>query len=198
MQPVESLLKTILEMRPETKRIGLVWNPAESNSVAQTTLAREVCKKLSLELVENSVDNTAGIQEAVNSLLSRGLDAFWISGDITVSSASTVIIRSATSAGIPVFSSLPSSVLQGSLLDLGADYVSIGRTLGDITADVLEGKSPASIPVRNITEEILLFNETTIPKLRDRWTVSPAIRARANGWITETEKKIPAHLLPSK
>jgi ABC-type uncharacterized transport system substrate-binding protein len=198
MQPVESLLKTILAMRPEVKRIGLVWNPAESNSVAQTKLAREVCKKLSLELVENSVDNTAGIQEAVNSLISRGLDAFWISGDITVSSASSLIIRSATNAGIPVFSSLPSAVMQGSLVDLGADYVSIGRTLGDIAADVLEGKSPASIPVKNITEEILLFNETTLPKLRDRWTIPPAVRSRANGWITETENKIPPHLIPSK
>jgi ABC-type uncharacterized transport system substrate-binding protein len=198
MQPVESLFKRIKEMRPETKRIGLVWNPAESNSFAQTKIARELCKTMALELIEGSVDNAAGVQEAVNSVLSRGVDAMWISGDITVSSASTVVIRAATNAGVPVFSSLPSTVLQGSTLDLGADYISIGRNLGDMAADVLDGKSPADIPVENITVEILLFNETVLPKLRESWKLTPSIRQRANGWITASETKIPPHLLPSK
>lgn len=198
MQPVESLFKRIKEMRPEARRIGLVWNPAESNSFAQTKLARELCPKMGLELIEGSVDNSAGVQEAVNSVLSRGVDAIWISGDITISSASTVVIRAATNAGIPVFSSLPSTVMQGGTLDLGADYVSIGRTLGNLAADVLEGKSPASIPVDNITDEILLYNETALPKLRERWNITPSIRQRADGWITASENKIPAHLLPSK
>ncbi len=198
MQPVESILRRIKEMRPEARRIGLVWNPAESNSFAQTKLARELCPSLSLELIEGSAENSAAVQESINSVISRGVDAIWISGDITVSSAINAVIRSATNAGIPVFCSLPSAVLQGSTLDLGADYISIGRTLGDFAADVLEGKSPAAIPVENRTEEILLFNETVLTKLKDRWIITPAIREKANGWITAEETKIPAHLLPQK
>ena len=198
MQPVDSILKYIQEMRPEARRIGLVWNPAESNSVAQTLLARSLCKEMSLELIEGSVENSAAVQEATNSVLSRGVDCMWISGDITVSSANTLVIRSANNAGVPVFCSLPSAVLLGSTLDLGADYISIGRTLGDMAADVLGGKNPADIPVENRTDEILLYNETTLSKLKDRWTFTPAIRKRANGWITETEKNLPAHLMPSK
>ncbi len=198
MQPVESLFRRILEMRAETKRIGLVWNPAESNSFAQTKLARELCPSMKLELIEGSVENSAAVQEAINSVISRGVDAVWISGDITVSSASSVIIRAATNSGIPVFSSLPSNVLQGGTLDLGADYVTIGRTLGDMAADVLEGKSPASIPVENQTAEILLFNETVLPKLKERWVLTPSIRERADGWITATENKIPPYLIPPK
>lgn len=198
MQPVESLFRRIREMRADAKRIGLVWNPAESNSVAQTKLARELCKSMNLELIEGSVESSAAVQEAINSVISRGVDAVWISGDITVSSATTVIVRAATNAGIPVFSSLPSTVIQGSTLDLGADYVTIGRTLGEMVADVLEGKSPSSIPVENQTAEILLFNETVLPKLKDRWTLTPSIRQRADGWITESENKIPPHLIPAK
>lgn len=198
MQPIESLFKRIKEMNSEAKRIGLVWNPAESNSFAQTKLAREICKNMSLELIEGSVENSAGVQESVNSVIARGVDAIWISGDITVSAATTVVIRAATNAGIPVFSSLPSSVMQGGTLDLGADYVSIGRTLGNMAADILDGKSPASIPVENITDEILLYNETTLPKLRHSWVITPAIRQRANGWVTASETKIPDYLLPSK
>ena len=46
MQPVESIFLIMREMRPELKRIGLVWNPAESNSFAQTKLARSLCEKM--------------------------------------------------------------------------------------------------------------------------------------------------------
>jgi len=198
MQPVESLLTRIKEMRTEARRIGLVWNPAESNSFAQTKLARELCKKMDLELIEGSVENSSAVQEAINSVISRGVDAIWISGDITVSSASSVVIRAATNAGLPVFSSLPSSVMQGSLLDLGADYVTIGRTLGQLACDILEGKSPASIPVENQTAEILLYNDTVLPKLNAQWTITPSIKQRADGWITATENKIPPQLVPSK
>ncbi|MCE2809811.1 MAG: ABC transporter substrate-binding protein [Planctomycetaceae bacterium] len=198
MQPIESLFVRIKEMRAEAKRIGLVWNPAESNSFAQTKLARELCKKMDLELIEGSVENAAAVQEAVNSVISRGVDLIWISGDITVSSASSVVIRAASNAGIPVFSSLPSSVMQGSLLDLGADYVTIGRTLGQMACDVLEGKSPASIPVENQTAEILLYNETVLSALKERWTVTSSIKERADGWITATENKIPPQLVPKK
>ncbi|MFN7628184.1 MAG: ABC transporter substrate-binding protein [Pirellula sp.] len=198
MQPIESILRYIKEMRPEARRIGLVWNPAESNSAAQTLLARALCKEMSLELIEGSVENSAAVQEATNSVLSRGVDCMWISGDITVSSANTLVIRAASNAGVPVFCSLPSAVLLGSTLDLGADYISIGRTLGDMAADVIGGKKPADIPVENRTDEILLYNDTTLSKLKERWTITPSIRKRANGWITETEKNIPAHLMPSK
>lgn len=198
MQPVEPLLRTIKEMRPDAQRIGLVWNPAESNSFAQTKLARELCPTLSLELVEGSAENSAAVQEAINSVISRGVDAIWISGDITVSAASGTVIRAANNAGIPVFSSLPSAVLQGSTLDLGADYISIGKNLGDLAADILDGKNPADVPVENRTDEILLYNEVAISKLNERWVLTPEIRKKANGWINAKETSIPDHLMPKK
>jgi hypothetical protein len=63
---------------------------------------------------------------------------------------------------------------------------------------VLEGKSPASIPVENRTAEILLYNETVLSKLKDRWTVTSSIKERADGWITATENKIPSLLVPKE
>ena len=153
---------------------------------------------MNLELVEGSAENSSAVQEAVNSVIARGVDAMWISGDITVQAALTSVVRAADQAGIPVFSSLPAAVLKGSTLDLGADYISIGRGIGDLAADVLEGKSPASVPVENIVEEVLLFNETTLPKLKERWTITPSIRKRAAGWVTATETKMPPNLTPSK
>ncbi len=198
MQPVESLFRIIHSMRPQARRIGLVWNPAESNSVAQTMLARKICAQLSLELVEGSAENSAAVLEATNSVISRGIDCLWISGDITVSSSDSIVIKSASNAGIPVFCSLPTAVLKGSTLDLGVDYMSIGKMLGDLAADVLEGRNPADIPVENQTDEILLYNETALQTLKEHWNFPAAVRERADGWVTKAETRIPSQLLPDK
>jgi ABC-type uncharacterized transport system substrate-binding protein len=194
LQPVAQLLRTIPELRPECNRLGLVWNPAESNSFAQTQLARQVCQELGIELLEASAENAAAVQEAANALVARGAEALWVSGDITVMLSTTAVIRAAQSGRIPVFTSNPPSVLRGALLDLGADYVAIGRSVGDLAADVLDGKNPADVPVENLMRSVLLVNETALDNLKDRWTLPAALRERADGWISKTETRLPPGL----
>jgi ABC-type uncharacterized transport system substrate-binding protein len=191
MQPVDDIIRIMVQMRPGLKRIGLVWNPAEANSMAQTILAREVCKSLSIELIEGNADNSSSVQEVANSVIARGAEAIWISGDITVSLAATAVLSAAQKGRIPVFSSLPPLVTKGSLLDLGSDYIQIGRDLGDLTADVLEGQDPASIPVENRVQVVMLYNETVIEKLKDRWVITPEIRRNAAGFINATQTDLP-------
>src|SRR5215471_5701673 len=56
LQPVESMFRIARQMRPELKTVGLVWNPAEANSVAQTKIARKVCAELGITLVEANAE----------------------------------------------------------------------------------------------------------------------------------------------
>lgn len=190
LQPVESIFRMARVMRPGLQRVGLVWNAAEANSVAQTTIARKVCSDLGIELIEANADNSTGAIEAAGSVLARGAEAIWISGDITVSTASEPIIAAAKKAGIPVFSSLPLTIKSGALFDLGANYVEVGRAVGQLAADVLDGKDPATIPVENYVPEAFLYNETVLGGLRDRWTIPDFVRAKADGYITATETNL--------
>ena len=190
LQPVESIFRMARTMCPGLRRVGLVWNPAEANSVAQTTIARKVCSDLGIELIEANADNSTGAIEAAGSVLARGAEAIWISGDITVSTASEPIIAAAKKARIPVFSSLPLTIKSGALFDLGANYVEVGRAVGQLAADVLDGKDPATIPVENYVPEAFLYNETALEGLRDRWTIPDSVRAKADGYITATETNL--------
>ena len=190
LQPVESIFRMARVMRPGLQRVGLVWNAAEANSVAQTTIARRVCSDLGIELIEANADSSTGAIEAAGSVLARGAEAIWISGDITVSTASEPIIAAAKKTGIPVFSSLPLTIKSGALFDLGANYVEVGRTVGEMAADVLDGKDPATIPVENYVPEAFLYNETALEGLRDRWTIPDSVRAKADGYITATETNL--------
>ncbi|HTI71536.1 MAG TPA: ABC transporter substrate-binding protein [Candidatus Limnocylindria bacterium] len=191
MQPVANSFKTAREMRPSLKTVGLVWNPAEANSQAQTKIARAVCAEMGIDLVEANAENSTAALEAVNSLIPRNVEAIWISGDVTISLATDTIISVARRAKIPVFTVMPPNVRKGALFDLGADYVEVGRTVGLLAADVLDGKNPADVPVENYVPEMFLINDTVLAGLRDTWTISPALRQRAGGWITATSTNLP-------
>lgn len=191
MQPVAEVFATARAMFPALSSVGLIWNPAESNSVAQTKIARKVCAELGIDLVEANAENSTTALEAASSLISRGVQAIWFSGDITVSQATDSIIQLAQRSGIPTFTSQPPKIKSGALFDLGADFLEDGRITGHIAADVLDGKSPASIPIENIVPQQFLYNETVLTGLKDPWTIPAALRAKADGWITASETKIP-------
>jgi len=191
IQPIAAIFRTARQMRPELKTVGLVWNPTEANSVAQTKIARAVCADLGITLAEANAENSTAALESANSLISRGVEAIWISGDVTISLASSVIINAARRAKIPVFTALPPNILQGALFDLGADYAEVGRSVGRLAADVLDGKNPAEIPVENFVPEVFLINETVPGSLKDAWTIPESLRQRASGSITATATNLP-------
>jgi ABC-type uncharacterized transport system substrate-binding protein len=173
MNPVEKAFITARAMRPELKNVGLVWNAAEANSQAQTKLARKVCSEMGINLLEANAENSSAALEALNSLLSRGVEAVWISGDVTVSLASESIINTCRKARVPVFSSIPPNVNRGALFDLGANYSALGNSLGNLAADVLDGKkNTADVPVENILPEVFFYNDTILPSLKEQWTRS--------------------------
>ena len=196
MQPVASSFRTAREMRLELKSVGLVWNPAEANSQAQTKIARGVCAELGIELVEANAENSTSALEAANSLVSRGVEAIWISGDVTISLATDSIINAARRGRIPVFTVMPPNVKKGSLFDLGANYYEVGLAVGNLAADVLDGKNPADVPVENFAPELFLINETALAGLRDTWSIPPSVRKRASGFITSTSTNLPSFAVP--
>jgi len=186
MQPVADAFKMARQTRPELKTVGLVWNPTESNSQAQTRLARAVCEQLGITLLEANAENTIGVAEAANSLTARGVEAFWLSGDVTVLTAADALIAAAKRGKVPVFTVIPPMAKKGALFDLGANYYEIGKATGNLAADVLDGKRPADIPVENLLVESLVVNRLALEGLKDQWQLPDAVVQRATTSIDAT------------
>jgi ABC-type uncharacterized transport system substrate-binding protein len=180
LPPVAEAFRLAKELRPELRRVGLVWNPNEANSVAATALARDICRTLGITLVEANAENATSAGEAAASVLSRGIDALWVSPDVTVVTAIDLLLAAAKHARVPVFTSLPGYAEKGALFDLGADYLSIGRVQGTLAADVLEGRDPATVPVENMVPVQLHVNRLAVDGLAARWTIPDAVVKRAN------------------
>ena len=180
LPPVQEAFEMAHKMLPSLKRVGLVWDPSEANSVATTMLARKICASMGIKLVEANAENSTAIGEATASVLGRGVEAIWISPDLIASHGMELIVSKARSAKVPVFTSIPSKSSSGTLFELGADYKAIGKIAGYLAADVLDGKDPARIPVENVIPVSLKINKLALKGLREDWRFPADIEQQAN------------------
>jgi ABC-type uncharacterized transport system substrate-binding protein len=186
--PVERAFQLARRMLPALARVGVAWNPAESNSLAFVTKAREVAKAMNITLLEANVDNTSAVNEAVGSLLARSAQAIWVGGDNTVSAAIGSVIGAGQRAGVPVFTILPGAPERGTLFDAGPDFYEVGRQGGLLVADVLGGEAIERIPIRDVQDLVppyLSVNTTVLKGLKEPWRVPDDIAAEATVVVDE-------------
>lgn len=186
LAPVQQVFELARRMQPTLRRVGLAWDPSEVNSVVTTTLARKVCASMGITLVEANAENSTAIAEATASVLSRGVQALWVSPDLIASHGLDLIISKARTAQIPVFTSIPTSGVSGALFELGANYDAIGRVAGNLAADVLDGRDPAGVPVENVMPIRLQVNKLALAKLHERWKIPDDVAERANVVVDES------------
>ena len=201
--PVSANFELARRMFPGLKTVGVAWNPAESNSRAFTIKAREACQALGIELLETTVENSSGVGEAATSLVSRGAQALWIGGDVTVMVAADSVIAAAKKGRIPVFTLTPPMAQRGAIFDLGANFMTIGRQTGDLATKILRGANPADFPIEDRVPERLIVNKLALRGLKDPWQIPDDVVARADTLIDEsgihekTTAKVAAIGLPS-
>jgi ABC-type uncharacterized transport system substrate-binding protein len=179
MQPVDEAFALARKLFPRLSTVGVVWNPAESNSEVATSMARAACKTKRLELLEATVDNSSGVKESASSLVARGVQALFVGGDTTVLTALETVVEVARQARIPVFTVIPGSAKKGTLFDVGADYHEVGHVAGTLAARILHGTDPATVPIENVVPKTMVVNITTASGLKDPWRIPDDVLAAA-------------------
>lgn len=177
-QPVERAIRIAHQMNPGLRKIGVVWNPGESNSEACVMKARTTCKELNIELIETNAGNTSEVPEAIRSILARGSEAIWVGGDTVAISSISAIVSAARAVKIPVFTNDPSDTSKGALFGVGASYRDVGIAVGEIAGKILHGSSPKSFGVENLVPEVLTLNEPLAKELPE-WSIPDELRAQA-------------------
>jgi ABC-type uncharacterized transport system substrate-binding protein len=184
MQPVEKAFRIAKRLLPTLSTVGVAWNPGESNSEANILVARQVCQQLGITLVEAAIENSSGVFEAASSLVSKGVQALWVGGDLTVIVAFDAVQRAADTGKVPVFTNIPPLTKRGALFDLGANYHEVGRQAGLLAGQVLLGSDPSTIPIINMAPEKLIFNSPVLTGLREPWEIPQDLLAQADTVIT--------------
>jgi ABC-type uncharacterized transport system substrate-binding protein len=189
LPPADLSFEMAKEICPELKRVGVVWNPAETNSEIATKMARAVCEKLQIELLEANCQNTSEVREAAASLLAREIDALWVGGDITALGAIDIIVSLAKQAKIPVFTCMPGNTKRGGLFDVGANYGEVGRKVGLLAARALNGEDIATLPWERAIPPKTSLNLTATQGLKSTWKFPAAMVDTADSVIDSSGEK---------
>ncbi|PIE64700.1 MAG: ABC transporter permease [Desulfobacterales bacterium] len=144
--PLDKHMAMVMTYKPEIKRLGLLYNAGEANSKATVATIKELKDQFGFEVVEATAARTADVYSAAKSLVGR-VDAIFIPTDNTIISALESVLKVGKQNRLPVFSADVDSVARGTVAAMGFDYYMHGYQTGAMARKILEGTSPADLPV---------------------------------------------------
>jgi len=155
--PYRRQFELIRKLLPAAKTVGVIRNPGESNSVSSMALIDPAIQRAGFKKIEASVATTSEVLAAARSLVGR-CDLFYMPADNTVLSALPAVAGVCDSNKIPLFVGDEGSVDLGAAATIGIDYYQLGRATGEIATRILNGESPAKIPVAFGTADRVVVN----------------------------------------
>ncbi|WP_142847808.1 ABC transporter substrate-binding protein [Telmatospirillum sp. J64-1] len=174
--PLERHLDLAQEILPDLKRLGVLFNPGEVNSVSTVASLKEAAGARGIQVVEGSAPDTNSVLGAARSLVGR-VDAIYIPTDNTVVSALEAVVKVGQDSKLPVLAADTASVPRGAIAAVGFDYYDVGRQTGKIVAEILRGKPAGEIPVQGIETVTLSVNPASAERMGV--TLPEAVLSRA-------------------
>lgn len=156
----EMIMDLALEITPDIKTVGALYNSSEVNSVSVVNDLKEYAAAKGLTVIESAVTNTSEVQQAAQFLAGKA-DAVFSPIDNTVASAMPIIVETLNKAKIPFYVGADSMVADGGLATYGINYVILGKETGTMAALVLNGAATADMAVKTMTDMDIYVNTDT-------------------------------------
>lgn len=160
---LEKQIELIRKVVPDAKKIGIVYNPGEANSVVVVKSLRELLPKSGMSLVEATAARTVDVGAAARSLVGK-VDAIYTNTDNNVVSAYEALVKVGDSAKIPLIASDTDSVKRGAIAALGVNYYDLGVQTGKIVIQILKGAKPGDIASQTSDKLELYVNPAAAKK----------------------------------
>ena len=160
---MEKQVAFIQRVLPKAKRVGIVYNPGEANSVVVVKELQRLLPPLGMSLVEAPAPRTVDIPTAASNLVGK-VDVIYTSTDNNVVSAYESLVKVANAVKIPLIASDTDSVKRGALAALGINQYDMGRQAGKIVGRVLKGEKPGTIAAEVSQHYELYLNLSTAEK----------------------------------
>lgn len=162
--PLDKHLDLIHDIIPSAKKIGVIYNPGEANSVAIIKELQKVAEEKGYTIVESPASRSSDVQGAARNLINK-VDVMYIPTDNTVVSAFESVVRIGQDSQIPVFAGDTSSVSRGAIAAVSFNYYDVGRQTGKLVARVLKGEKPGKISVETVQKTEFHVNPKAAKKM---------------------------------
>lgn len=143
---VKPQLEKFREILPGLKRLGVIYNPSEANSVVLVEMIRKAAGELGMTMVVGIATSSSEVSQAAKQLVGK-VDAIYIANDNTALSAFEAIVNVGNANKLPVFVSDTDMVIRGAVAALGPNQYDLGRETGKMVVKVLRGAKISSLPV---------------------------------------------------
>jgi putative ABC transport system substrate-binding protein len=172
MSPLDAQMDLLLKIVSTAKRIGVIYNPGEVNSVSIVTDLKKILTTRGLTLVEAASPRSVDVGSAAQSLVGKA-DVIYTPTDNNVMSAFESVVKVAQQAKLPLFSADTSAAQRGAAAAMGLNYYDMGRQTGKIVVRILKGEAPGSIAIETSDKLELFVNPEAAHK--QGLTLSPEL-----------------------
>lgn len=148
------LIKKIV---PTAKRIGMVYNPGEANSVVVVKQLQDLLPKSGMSLVDVAAPRSVDVGSAARSLIGK-VDVIYTNTDNNVVSAYEALVKVGNEAKIPLIASDTDSVKRGAIAAVGINYHDLGLQTGRMVVRILKGEKPGAIASETSSKPELYVN----------------------------------------
>lgn len=160
---LDKQMDLVKQVVPDAKRVGMVYNPGEANSVVVVKELQKLLPTMGMALVEAAAPRSVDVSSAARSLVGK-VDVIYTSTDNNVVSAYEALVKVGQDAKIPLVASDTDSVKRGAVAAYGINYRDLGEQTGRVVARILKGEAPGSIKPEVSTKLELFVNPAAAQK----------------------------------
>ncbi len=168
-------IETIRAYRPSFKRLGLLYNTNEKNSVLKRDEVAALTGSMGFELIarelplgDDGKPRVEDIAPKMAELQATGIDFFYLGSSSFLRNNSDAVTGAAVENGIPVLSPYERLVRESqALISVAARYNDVGRLAGGQAERILvDGVTPGDLPVARMTNFAVVINMGVARKLK--------------------------------
>ena len=157
--PLGAQIRAMQAYRP-LKRLGVIYNPLENNSIVNIRKLREIAEQTGFDLIAEPVDLDAegrpdpgSLPDLIARIAQREPQFLYIGPDSFIGAHRDTVIGGAIAHGLPAFTSTELEILRGrAMIGLVTGYYNLGRYMGFLIERVLfDRESPGDIPVSTLS-----------------------------------------------
>jgi len=155
----DGMVDLVLEIIPGIKSIGTIYTPGEINSVKYIEQLGKSASAKGLKLVTVPANSATEIVDAAMVLATKDIGAITQIVDNLTSSSFETIVKQANNNNIPYFAFISNQLERGAVAAVARDFHQAGVDAVQLGIQILGGKSPAEIPIRNVSRTIVQVND---------------------------------------
>lgn len=162
---IDKNLELIKETFPNVKKVGIIYNTSEQNSIFQVELAEKAGEKLGIEIVSEGVTSAPEFVSALEKM-GQTIDVFYAIQDNTLSSSFPALLDKMNTLKIPIFGANAVYTDRGALISQGTTDYDIGYRAGEMAAAILKGeKTPKDITIEVVQKPKISVNKKNMELL---------------------------------